>query len=360
MRIDRLFIENVRNLSRIELQPGAGLNLFIGANGAGKTAVLEAVYLLARGRSFRSGRTSSLIRRGADRLAVGVRGADHARGQVSLTLERELNGQTLLRLDGKRERRLSALAARLPLQLLLPDVSTLVFGSPGERRQWLDWGLFHVEPTYLEELQRFLQALKQRNAALRDGRVDQAQFSVWTGSFCETAERITTIRRDYVARLGDHLQQVLPRLAPELRVSVELQAGFREDLPLEKLLSEQRAREVKLGATQSGPQRADLKLTCEGVAASTVLSRGQGKMLAMALKIAQAGLLSDRAQSSSVFLIDDVGAELDRHHGRRFFELLGETGCQILATTTQDLDVGEGIGIRTRKFHVEQGRIEER
>lgn len=360
MRLDRLFIQNVRNLEEVELFPGGALNLFIGPNGAGKTALLEAVYLLARGRSFRSGRPSSLIRRGCGSLAVAVRGNDPRFGRLSLSMERELSGRTRLQINGERERRLSLLSARLPLQLFLPDVASLVFGSPGERRQWLDWGLFHVEPTYLELLQQCLQALRQRNAALRDSFVDETQLALWTDAFCHTAERVTALRERYTADLGHRLAEVLPRLAPDLVVDVRLSRGWRDDVPLDKLLSEQRAREVKLGATQSGPQRADLLLDCEGLPAASVLSRGQGKMLAMALKIAQAALLSESASSSSLFLIDDVGAELDRQHGRRFFELLGETGCQILASTTQDLDTVDGIGLEIRRFHVKQGRIDER
>lgn len=359
MRLDRLFIQNVRNLEKVEVAPAAGLNLFIGPNGAGKTALLEAVYLLARGRSFRSGRTSSLIRRGCETLAVGARGSDPRWGRVSLSMERELNGQTRLQINGSRERRLSMLAARLPLQLFLPDVSNLVFGSPGERRQWLDWGLFHVEPSYLEVLQQCLQALRQRNAALRESVVDMAQIDVWTDSFCHAAERVTQLRSRYAEVLDRRVRTLLPRLAPDLRVDLALSRGWRDDTPLDKLLSEQRAREVKLGATQSGPQRADLLLRCEGLPAASVLSRGQGKMLAMALKIAQAALLSESVATSTLFLIDDVGAELDRQHGRRFYELLGETGCQIMASTTQDLDMVDDIGLEIRRFHVKQGRIGE-
>lgn len=359
MRLDRLFIQNVRNLEEIEVAPAAGLNLFIGPNGAGKTALLEAVYLLARGRSFRSGRTSSLIRRGEESLAVAVRGDDPRWGRVSLSMERDLGGQTRLQINGSRERRLSMLAARLPLQLFLPDVSNLVFGSPMERRQWLDWGLFHVEPGYLALLQQCLQALRQRNAALRNSVVDESQLDVWTDAFCQAAEEVTQLRARYTADLEGRLRTVLPQLAPDLSVDLALSRGWRDDTPLDKLLSEQRAREVKLGATQSGPQRADLSLRYEDLPAASVLSRGQGKMLAMALKISQASLLSDSAASASLFLIDDVGAELDRQHGRRFYELLAETGCQIMASTTQDLDVIDGIGLEVRRFHVKQGRIEE-
>ena len=320
--------------------------------------MLEAVYLLARGRSFRSGRTSSLIRRGSEELSVSIRGSDVHRGQVQLSLQRDAGGRTRLRLDGQRERRLSALAARIPLQLFLPDVSTLVFGSPAERRQWLDWGLFHVEPTYLSVLQRMQQALKQRNAALKGGRSGNDDLQIWTDAFCDRAEIVTQLRRDYVARLRGHLDQALSSLAPELEAQVQLYAGWSAQTPLPKILSEQRDSEVKSGITLSGPQRADLRLHCGKQPAASVLSRGQGKMLAMALKIAQAALLSESTNARSLFLIDDVGAELDSRHGARFFELLSGSGCQILATTTQNLSLMDRTGTDTRRFHVEQGRIE--
>lgn len=365
MHFDRLEISFFRNLSAVSLELSPGLNFLYGPNGAGKTAILESVHLLVRGRSFRTQRSSTLIQNDQEFLAVRGSISDELQGSKTLAISKDKRGRTELKVDGIPEHRLSEAARLVPLQVMLPDLSELVFGEPLGRRQWLDWGAFHVEPAYLRELRAYLQVLKQRNAVLKDiarGEGDESRLEPWTEQLVEAAQRVDERRHQYLEALIPVFEQLLARLAPELRVEVRYQRGWPRDQNLRKVLGDLAPREVKLGHTQMGPHRAEIELWVGAARANTILSRGQGKMVASALKLSQARLLTKLDNRTSVFLIDDVGAELDEGHNFQFFELLEEMDCQILATSTHPLPLPKtnesrfaGLGLAV--FHVERGSV---
>lgn len=361
MRFRRLDIHDLRNLEHVSLELGGGLNFFYGDNGAGKTAILEAVHLLARGRSFRAGQPPELIRRGAEAVTVHASVDDEHRGEQSIGMSRSRGGRAELRVNGRPAQRLSEAAELLPLQVMVPSLSELVFGPPAERRQWLDWGLFHVEHTYLPLLRRYQNALRQRNAALKavgSGELMPSDVDVWHLELAREGEAVSAARARYLTQLEPLIAAVLETLAPEVPVSLSYRRGWPADQDLWKVLGESAPREVKLGATQSGPHRADVELRVAGSPASAVLSRGQGKAVASALMLAQARLLRQTARRSSVFLIDDVGAELDLPHTKRFFGLLADLGVQILATSNVGPRGLAGLpDVETRLFHVEHGAV---
>lgn len=331
MRLSRLEISCFRNLTSVAVDLGPGLNIFHGENGAGKTALLEAVHLLCRGRSFRTQKIQSLIQRDAEQLVVRGIIEDELRGTTTLAIRKDRHSRTDLKVNGEPERRLSEVARLTPLQVMLPDIAELVFGSPSVRRSWLDWGTFHVKPEYLERLRAYLRAIKQRNAQLKL-HADPRALAPWSDEVARLGLLVTEDRRDYLDTLLPYFKEVMNSLAPELDVELHYQQGWAAGETLNKLLGDSHSREVKYGSTLWGPHRADVQLRTEFSALASVLSRGQGKMVASALQISQAALLADREKRATVFLIDDAGAELDSAHSQRFFALLEKIGAQVLAT----------------------------
>ena len=353
MHIAELEIDSLRILSEVRCQLDAGTNLFQGSNGAGKTAVLEAVHLLATGRSFRSGGPRGLIRHGDSTLRI--------RAQLGsglwLALERSTTGGFRGRRGTDSVQRMSDLARELPVQLLLPDAAELIFGGPGERRSALDWGLFHVEPGYQNLSREFNQSLKQRNALLRKSQLGGVQpereLGTWTQKVAEAGERLTAQRSDYVERLAPVFATTLHDLSPELSLTIDYQPGHEMGGLLGQL-EEDTLREVKLGSTRFGPHRADLRIRALDRLAGSVLSRGQGKIGAFAMRLAQAHDLRKQTGTAPVFLVDDLGAELDRSHNERLFSALKELDSQVLATTAlEQLAWSENWQV----FHVEQGAV---
>ena len=358
MIVERLDIENVRNIesARLELEPG--VNLLLGPNGAGKTTVLEAVHLLIRGRSFRSARTEEIIRHGQQRMGVGAGVGDSRMGSSRLAYARQLGGRTELRRDGRIIRQSSSVAALLPIQVLLPNLGDLVFGVPAGRRHWLDWGTFHVKPGYAASLRSYQRALRHRNALLRSG--DTGTLPVWTARVAEFGEAVASARQEYFERVEPEVRACLEVLDPSLPVGFDYYPGWTgwEEKNLEQTLGQQVGRDVKSGATHSGPHRADIGIRCDALAAASVLSRGQGKAVASALRLGQARDLM-RSGRRSLFLIDDAGAELDRVHNERLYALLDDMACQIVATSARADMARTMLGARPgRAFHVKQGSFE--
>jgi DNA replication and repair protein RecF len=359
MWLERLEVARVRNLGAVDLTLSPGLNLFWGANGAGKTALLEAVYLLTRGRSFRGSRVQPLIQHGEPGLLVRARVQDESRGGVDVALAKTRESGSDLRGAGQPERRLSTVAALIPLQLFLPDGSDLVFGGPGERRRFLDWGVFHVKPPYLGHLQAYQRALRQRNALLAAGGGSRrTELDVWTDQLDALAEIVDADRREYVAALQQELGTTLDRLvAGSFDARIEYRSGWPEGERLATALGQNLDRDVKFASTQLGPHRAELRLSADLGSAAESLSRGQGKLLASALRLAQVHLTRQLTGRRSLLLIDDLGAELDRIHSHRFYALLADSGCQVLATCVEPISLGEFESERRVLFHVEHGSI---
>lgn len=358
MVIRDLEISHFRNLTSATLNLNPQFNYLFGPNGAGKTSVLEAVHLIARGRSFRGRRIAPVIQEGERSLLVR---ATLENGQV-LALLRDRSGKTQLRVDRTTTRRLSDAAALLPVHLILPDVGELVFGGPGERRQCLDWGLFHVKPTFLPSSRDYLSAIRNRNMVLRSwgSAGSSTALQTWTDAVCRHAQAVHDSRCAYVADLIPHFETALAGLGADASIEMSYKSGWGgEDLA--KVLGETLENDVKSGSTGAGPHRADLSLKMAGRDAGNTLSRGQGKLVATALVMAQAQLLQARTGERSVFLIDDLGAELDSAHGSRMLGLLGSSGCQVVATSTRPPgDEFEGLFPKEgqKMFHVEQGQVE--
>jgi DNA replication and repair protein RecF len=360
MRLTRLEISGVRNLTSVAIDCSPSLNLFTGPNGAGKTSLIEAVHVLARGRSFRSASIASVIHHDRESLMVFAAFDDEHRGKVNAGVVRHRNNRSELHLNGAVERRLSEVARLMPIQLILPDSSALILGAPTERRRFLDWGTFHVEPAYLDRLRDYQRVLQQRNALLKSRRDAIPDFSrqllSWTRRLVTLGDQVDASRRAYLDAIGPVILSKLDELASGFAVALSYRPGWREGESLENCLGEGEARDVKSGVTHYGPHRADLRVMIGEELAADTLSRGQAKIVASAFRLAQAALTSEIAGRRSLFLIDDIGAELDADHNARFFRALKAMNSQVFATATSEMALGLAFAGSERKlFHVEQG-----
>ncbi len=348
MSLERLSIEGVRNLTPVEILPGPGLNWFQGANGAGKSSVLEAIFLLARGRSFRSHRIASVIQHGRERVQVVAR---RSADGMTLGMERSA-GAWRGRIGGSDCLRLSEFAARLPLVLMQPDSHRLIDGGPEHRRQYLDWQLFHVEPLYLATWQRYSRYLRQRNAALKASAGDPVLRAL-EGPMAEAGERVSAFRAGLVDAAGESIQRLAASLGIHLPGAVELRyrAGYALEDGLADVLTASRPRDREMGFTRQGPHRAELVIQCAGQAAAQELSRGQQKLVALLLQLAQLGGLVGEGVRP-LLLLDDPVSELDDRHLGLVLDWLETQPVQSWVTATSPCPRSG------RVFHVEQGEIE--
>ena len=355
MNISRLDVADVRCIQRASLRDLGQLNLLSGSNGSGKTSVLEAIHCLSTGRSFRSRSAVPLIRRESPSLTAFAQLQGEHGEQMGLGIRRERDGSFEARLRGERVESLAELAALLPVQVVDAEAFELVAGGAGERRQFMDWGVFHVEHDFFGAWARLKRALRQRNALLRRGRMTASESAFWMNELVEAGERVDALRRAYLERLAPDFELALNRLEPELRVSLAYYRGWDASTALADALHQREAADREAGYTALGPQRADLRLKWSGASAADHLSRGQQKLVVCALKLAQGALVDRIAGRRCIYLLDDVVAELDRHHRGTVLGTVLASGHQVFATGTEadELLAAVPAGADTRLFHVE-------
>lgn len=351
MPIQEFSARDFRCLTHIELEADPGFNLIYGANASGKTSILEALAYLGRGKSFRGASTTSLIRHGEREFVLFGRVADG--GRSSNVGVRNSSEGLEVRIDGETNGGAAALVAALPLQVIDPNVHDLVAGAPEQRRRYLDWVAFHVEHGYLGAWRRFRRALKQRNAALKNGQ-GTAIIRGWNAEFADLAAQVDASRRRALAVAKDALEEVgLELLGSEVRF--EYRPGWKEELPLVEVLEAGLERDVQLGSTQAGPHRADLRLLYDERQARKLVSRGQQKLLACAMILAAAETAQAALERPLLLLLDDPAAELDADSLARLMRRVEGLGCQVVATSLEaDTKIFTG---GATLFHVEQGAL---
>lgn len=353
--ISRLDVLNVRNLADVRLVPSEKLNLIFGDNGSGKTSLLEAIHLLGLGRSFRSQKLNSIIQHDKDEGIVFCELIDG----VSIGLSKTRSQGHLLKLMGERQRNWADAARHLPVQILNSESFLLLEGSSKVRRRYLDWGVFHVEQDFVGAWRRAAKCLAHRNLLLKQRNLDRAQLEAWDLELCRLSELIDKSRREYFALLCPALTETLIKLIDLPDLSFQYIRGWDESTELESVLKAGISRDLKYGATQQGPHRADISVRIGRSDAVEVLSRGQQKLLVCAMKIAQGHLLSQLVGVKSIYLVDDLPSELDLANRKRVCSLLDELECQIFMTCVDpaELDKSWPPGLLPRKFHVEHGKI---
>lgn len=359
MSLSRISVTGVRNLQPVTLSLSPRINILYGDNGSGKTSLLEAIYLLGLARSFRSTRLNPVISH--ELSACTVFGVVETSSQQSsaLGISRDRSGEVRIRIDGRNVRSASELAETLPLQLINPDSFRLLEGAPKLRRQFMDWGVFHVEPRFLGAWQRLQQALRQRNSWLRHGTLDGASQAAWTRELVTASDEIDGFRRAYIQALKPVFETTLGALSDVQGLQLSYYRGWDKDRSLDQVLDASIERDRLLGHTQAGPQRADLRLRVQGHNAVDVLSRGQQKLVVCALRIAQGHLVSEARRGQCIYLVDDLPSELDEDHRRALCELLDLLNCQVFITCVDSdvLRAGWREGTPVSMFHVEHGVI---
>jgi len=344
-------VERFRCLGGVELELDPRFNLFVGPNASGKTSLLEAMFFLGRGRSFRSRRLDALIQQGEKSFQVVGRCTG---GETTTTLGiRGARGGTEIRIGGRPALSAAELAEHFPPQVIDPEIHKLLEEGPGRRRRFLDWGVFHVEQTFLATWQRYHKALRQRNAALKQELPDEAVMA-WDAELAEAGETLSAQRATYLQTLSAPLAATCQRLLG-LDTALAYHRGWPEDEDLAGSLVRDLARDRKYRATQHGPHRADVIVRAAGHAAKDRVSRGQQKLLAAGLTLAQLQVQEAGRPGRAALLLDDPAAELDAANLGRLLACVSELPVQLLVTSLR-ADVA-GLPRGGRLFHVEHGAI---
>ena len=378
MHLTELAISNFRCLDQVFLHPSPHINLFLGANGAGKTSVLEALFCLSRGRSFRANSLNKLIQDDAKSFIVRAKIETDISQQLALQANRDSSGNNYLaKIDGEVVKSLVELSRVLPAIIIDPAIHKLIEEGPKLRRQYIDWGVFHVEPRFIHEWKRYQQALKQRNAGLKKG-ISSAQLQSWTTILIESGTLIDELRKRYIANLSTDISEFAADLL-DSELKLAYRSGWPLDLSFSEALEKSRAREQKVGLTVVGPHRADLTIQVGDLVLTSDeeesdeleikptleknqfhrvqqrVSRGQQKLIAASLMLAQVKHYRDTHQVAPLLLIDDPFAELDNDHAHRLLEKIDSLKAQTFITALNPLT--HPVFEKATKFHVEHRNV---
>jgi DNA replication and repair protein RecF len=349
----RVQVTDFRCLQSAALELDPRYTLISGPNASGKTSLLEAFYMLGRGRSFRTRLLQHLVRSGSERFIVFGEVETQGR-RLPMGVEGS-SGGIRARVGGAPTASLAELALMLPVQIIDPEVHRLIEEGPSRRRRFLDWGVFHVEQSFVGHWQRYQQALRQRNAALKS-RQTRALVSAWDHELISEGEFITAARSRYVQTLAGEAEAMGRRLLG-MELTLSYRSGWSRDHSFPEALQESWQRDQEGGVTHVGPHRAEIGIRLNGVPVKDRISRGQQKLLAAALLIAQLRMFPADAPVCPSLLLDDPAAELD---DERLTSLIGEVSAQSVQLIVTTLH-GEfaAFGAPGRRFGVNAGRVEE-
>ena len=351
MSLSEITISNLRCVEHAQIGLSPRLTLVYGGNGSGKTSLLEGIFVLGRGRSFRTRNSQRLIRRGQTHMRVTGQIRRTADDTIRVGVEVARTGVTA-RIAGRAAETLAELSQFFAVQVIEPGVHRLVEEGGYRRRRWLDWAVFHVEPQFVDSWLRYTRVLKQRNAALK---TQAATISVWDTDLARLGEAITESRQRLMLRLQPYWQAAVRALAG-LDVELHYVRGWNQEHTLAEALEASRATDEIRRQTHAGPHRADIALRLHGRAARDVLSRGQQKLVAVAMTVAQLRLLQEATEITPALLLDDPAAELDGERLQRFIDEVASLRCQLVVTS---LHSGSRLfGTPESTFQMEGGRVQ--
>jgi len=330
--IQSLQISNLRNISQAKLAFGPGLNLISGDNGSGKSSLLEAIYLIARGRSYRTSRFGSVIRKGESTTTLFAQTQTDINHRIGL---QKTPNTTRVKVDGRDVDKLSEIARITPLQIITPMSHEILERGPEFRRRFLEWGVFHVEQNHFSLYRKFAKGLRQRNMALKN---QNRILDAWDSSLGQMGDELDRMRTSYFNELTLVFSKHAEKLGLDIPVSFAWKKGWKSGLNYTQALKESREADLERGFTNYGPHRADFKVELDGRSAFNTASRGQQKMIIVGLHLAQASILKARLQTSPVILIDDLVSELDKNNRTRLIEYLDELNQQVFVTSTDALE----------------------
>jgi DNA replication and repair protein RecF len=365
-----LRLKDLRCLAQVQLTLHPRLNLLTGDNGSGKTSILEAIYLLGRGRSFRTRHTEQLIRHTAAELQVfgrmeAVAASSTAGAQATDPSDRRITPGGLshsvglgctrqkgveARIDGRDVSSLAELSELFPVQVIDPGIHRLVEEGPVQRRRWLDWAVFHVEPDFVRHWQGYSRALRQRNAALRCG----ADPSPWVAELVRLGELLSTARARLIQALQPYWTAALTEL-DALPATLGYFQGWSRDQDLAGALSAHALQDRERGTTTYGPHRFDVLLRLDGRSVRELVSRGQQKLIGAAMSLTMSRYIAEAAGRAPTVLLDDPAAELDRAHTERLLAAVTSLGGQLVVTALRREDTP--LGTPDRVFHVEHNDV---
>ncbi|TDR23715.1 DNA replication/repair protein RecF [Marinicella litoralis] len=359
MFIKQLKINGFRCFESVDLVFNKQINVFYGNNGSGKTSVLEAIYWLSTGKSFRSKKNKVLIKHNQTEFILFStfhKGSDTGIQNLGAGFNKT-NQKKSIRLNHNNVSNQSEIAHLIPVVSIDPDSYLLIDQTPNFRRSFLDWLVFHVKPSYLNVWTQTTRCHRQLNALFKTKQF--TQIDQWQEQYVNFATRLNTSRFEVFEKLKLKVEQKINQFIPELDgFTLDYHQGWNKDLSLSELLIKEKDKNISYGNLFSGVHKMDIKCKVNSTAAQDILSRGQKKMISIMFYLSFIELLTEATGIDPVVCLDDFDAELDVNKTSLLCEFINTTNNQIFITTVDQHKISslfDDVGV----FHVKHdGNIE--
>jgi DNA replication and repair protein RecF len=358
MSLESLTIQQFRNIESAELIFDRGINLIFGENGSGKTSILEAIQYLSSGKSFRTRNLAPLIKQGSEALTIAANVSEDANShRIGI---RRSPSRLIRRIDNISTNSQVEFSRLLPVRTLHPDSHLLISSGPGLRRRYMDWGCFYFDEHFYTSWHSAHTLLKQRNAALKDDPGSKLLFAI-DQELIPHSENIHRIRKQYLDLLLPEAHQIGQGLIKEFKsLDIRYEPGWSINEDLFTALKKAMDKDRRYKRTHYGTHRADFTVTLNGRDARSTASRGQQKLIAFVLVLAQLAVYQDKLHQNALLMVDDLASELDMEHQKAFLSFIHDLDHQVILTAiSEDLINLSGMKRKGKMFHVKHGQIQE-
>ncbi len=338
MWIKKIKIKNFRNYKEDNIKLKKGINIFYGDNAQGKTNIIEAIYLCAIGKSFRTNKDKEMIKIDNEGAVIEAEYQKNDReGKVKIILE---NKKSIF-LNGIKLKKLSELVSNLNIVIFTPDDINILKGGPQNRRKFLDMMIGQLKPNYIYILNNYIKTLEQRNIYLKQIREEnksEEMLDIWDEKLIEYAYKICKYREEYIEKIKKEIKKTHKEITKDKEeIDIEYITECREKEEYRKNLNERRKLDIIKGYTTKGIHRDDFKITINGKDVEIYGSQGQHRTAVLSLKLSELAVIKSEIEEFPILLLDDFMSELDKKRVHSFLEKIED--MQVIITCTEKLDI---------------------
>ena len=358
MPLTNISIKNFRCFESIEISLSPGVNFFYGANGSGKTSILESVFIFSSGKSFKSSNLVSLINQNSEKFRL--KGFDAKKGYI-VEVEKTKEKPISILLNNKKTVT-SKLIKEFPCTPIHNNTFSFTNASPDFRRKLLDRSIFIAEDNFSSNWFSYYRALKQRNSVLKNNRI--SDIYAWNEMLVEEGTKLDNYRKDFFDKTIEEFHTLLEILKPYNVfdffdvINISFFQGWENEKSLLEILEENKQIDIRRKTTTSGPHKSDIKFLIKDIDAKQILSRGEQKFFSILWSCAQHEVLKKHYRIDATLIIDDIRSELDDRVFNLFKKLLEHNENQVIFSCIDDC-FSSKISSNFKdfkKFHVEQLR----
>jgi DNA replication and repair protein RecF len=361
MILQNIQLRNFRNLSSAQIELAPGFNFFFGENGAGKTSILESIYYLGLGRSFRSNSWRNLTSHQADFFSLKAQVADmsDADNCFAISHKRAASGERTISIAGDEASSQLELARLLPIQYIGVDTNLLFSAPTSDRRRFMDWGVFHLQPIFYPSWLSYCKLLKQRNCLLKKNPA-YSELRSWDLAMEECAACLDSCRASYCEKFSKAVDGLWQEFGLPSKIDIRYRRGWDSTVDFAAALKSSYEQDLRYGNTRCGPHRAGFTVYCNDRLAVEVLSQGQQKLLSYVLRLCQGIVMHTDTDESPIYLIDDLASEFDDIRVGQVLRLLGSLKAQVLITAvySKHLPDNSPLLAAASSFRVKDGTVE--